>query len=87
MWPIFSEAVSLPTDLVAFFEEHRRCGEMDGGAKEDRVWMACESCGAQLARPILDEPQRLETGRRRGGDNGRRPGCAKARAFASAGHV
>jgi hypothetical protein len=39
-------------DLYAFFQEHRRCGELDGGGVEGRVWMTCE-CGAGLARLIL----------------------------------
>jgi len=37
--------------LDAFFEEHRRCGELDGGVEDGRVWMACE-CGAVLYRPL-----------------------------------
>jgi len=43
--------MSLPTDLVAFFEEHRRCGKLDGGVEGERVWMTCD-CGAQLARVV-----------------------------------
>jgi hypothetical protein len=34
--------------LWAFFEEHRRCGELDGGVEGERLWMACE-CGARMA--------------------------------------
>jgi len=34
--------------LDAFLQEHRRCGERDGGVDGDRVWMAC-GCGAKLS--------------------------------------
>jgi hypothetical protein len=37
----------LLTALDAFLQEHRRCGELDGGVDGDRVWMGCE-CGATL---------------------------------------
>ncbi len=40
--------------LVAFVQEHRRCGELDGGVEGERVWMACE-CGAQLVRAVERE--------------------------------
>ena len=33
--------------LDAFLQEHRRCGELDGGVEDDRVWMACD-CGAVI---------------------------------------
>jgi hypothetical protein len=36
-------------DLDAFLQEHRRCGELDSGVEQGRVWMTCE-CGAQMAR-------------------------------------
>jgi hypothetical protein len=42
-------AVSLLTDLDAFFTEHRRCGELDAGVDGPVVWIACE-CGARIAR-------------------------------------
>ena len=38
-------------DLDAFYLEHRRCGELDGGVDRERVWMACD-CGAGIAHPI-----------------------------------
>jgi hypothetical protein len=44
-------------DLYAFFQEHRRCGELDGGGAEGRVWMTCE-CGAGLARLICPSSER-----------------------------
>jgi len=31
-------------DLDAFYLEHRRCGDLDGGVDGDQVWMACD-CG------------------------------------------
>lgn len=45
--------------LDAFLQEHRRCGELDGGVDEDLVWMACD-CGGGIAHPVrpteLDQP-------------------------------
>jgi hypothetical protein len=43
--------------LIAFVAEHRRCGELDGGVDDGRVWMAC-NCGGGIAHPIrpLDRP-------------------------------
>jgi hypothetical protein len=29
---------SLLHALEAFYQEHRRCGEFDGGVESDRVW-------------------------------------------------
>jgi hypothetical protein len=43
--------------LDAFMqEEHRRCGDLDGGVDGERVWMACD-CGAGIAHPV--KPARL----------------------------
>jgi len=39
----------LVRDLDAFFGEHRRCGELDGGVEGERVWMTC-TCGARMVR-------------------------------------
>jgi hypothetical protein len=36
--------------LDTFLQEHRRCGELDGGVDGDLVWMRCQ-CGAALAKP------------------------------------
>ena len=36
-------------DLYAFYQEHRRCGELDGGVEGERGWMTC-TCGAQCAK-------------------------------------
>jgi hypothetical protein len=43
-------------DFTAFLQEHRRCGELDGGVQNQRVWMACDGCGAEMVR-VLDEPR------------------------------
>jgi hypothetical protein len=37
--------------LAAFLAEHRLCGEMDGGAHEEWVWMTC-TCGAVVSRSL-----------------------------------
>jgi hypothetical protein len=36
--------------LVAFVAEHQRCGDLDGGRDDGKVWIAC-SCGAQIVQP------------------------------------
>jgi hypothetical protein len=38
-------------DLDAFIAEHRRCGDLDNGTANERVWMTC-SCGARIERPV-----------------------------------
>jgi len=40
----------------AFLQEYLRCGELDSGLQDGRVWMACE-CGAQIVQ--LAEPPLL----------------------------
>ena len=40
--------------LDAFLQEHRRCGELDGGVDGERVWLSCE-CGAELVGPVHPE--------------------------------
>ena len=37
--------------LAAFLQEHRYCGELDGGVEEDQVWMSC-TCGAVISRVL-----------------------------------
>ena len=37
--------------LDAFFQEHRRCGELAGGVDGERVWMACYF-GADIVHPV-----------------------------------
>jgi hypothetical protein len=36
--------------FVAFVDDHKRCGDLDGGLDQGHVWMAC-SCGAQILHP------------------------------------
>jgi hypothetical protein len=36
--------------LTAFFDEHQRCGELDGGRDNGYIWLGC-SCGAQIVHP------------------------------------
>jgi len=40
--------------LDAFLQEHRRCGELDGGIEGERVWMACD-CGAVIVQRLSPE--------------------------------
>jgi hypothetical protein len=44
---------SIPPEVAlwAFFEEHKRCGRLDAGVADERLWVACE-CGAQMAQPV-----------------------------------
>ena len=44
------------TALMAFVAEHQRCGDLDGGRDDGKVWLAC-SCGAQSAHPARAPPQ------------------------------
>ena len=44
------------TGLAACLQEHRWCGELDGGADEERIWMTC-TCGAAISRSL--EPAHL----------------------------
>jgi hypothetical protein len=37
--------------LTAFFDEHQRCGELDGGRDNGYMWLGC-SCGAQIAHLV-----------------------------------
>jgi hypothetical protein len=49
-------AVSLLTELDAFFTDHRRCGDLDAGVDGPIVWIACDF-GASMARRV-DEDDR-----------------------------
>jgi len=46
--------VTLLDALYAFFQEHRRCGDLDSGLDGDRVWVAC-TCGAVINRCANDD--------------------------------
>jgi hypothetical protein len=39
--------------FVAFVDDHKRCGDPDGGLDQGHVWMAC-SCGAQIVHPAKE---------------------------------
>ena len=39
-------------DLFAFYLEHERCGDLDGGFEGNYVWMTC-TCGAMICRSAL----------------------------------
>ncbi len=41
--------------LEAFVREHQRCGDLDGGVDDGRVWLGC-SCGAQIVHPTTVPP-------------------------------
>jgi hypothetical protein len=53
-------AVTLLTELDAFFTDHRLCGDLDSGVEGDVVWIACE-CGASMVRRA-DEDERATAG-------------------------
>ena len=42
-------AVTLLTELDAFYLDHRQCGRLDAGVDGPIVWIACP-CGADMAR-------------------------------------
>jgi hypothetical protein len=52
--------LSLLTNRDAFLNEHRNCGELDGGVDDTTIWLSCE-CGAGIARradegdPVVDK--------------------------------
>src|SRR5215467_7267637 len=48
-WVTLPPMGTLLDDLHAFLQEHRRCGELDGGFDGAYVWLTC-TCGAVLAR-------------------------------------
>ena len=45
VWTLFD-------DLNAFLQEHHRCGALETGVENGRVWISCE-CGAGLSRSVL----------------------------------
>jgi hypothetical protein len=47
--------VTLLDALYAFYQEHERCGDLDSGFDGDRVWMACNACGAVINRCAHDD--------------------------------
>jgi hypothetical protein len=55
--PIRRRAVSLLTELDAFYLDRRRCGGLEAGVDGSVVWLTCE-CGASMARRA-DEDYRV----------------------------
>jgi hypothetical protein len=47
--------------FVAFVDEHKRCGNLDGGEDNGQVWLAC-SGGAQVVHPASAPPQATAAG-------------------------
>ena len=41
--------------LKAFIDEHRRCGDIDGGSDNGCVWLQC-SCGGLIMQPEKEPP-------------------------------
>jgi len=39
--------VPVEVSVEAFFQEHRRCGDLYAGVEDGCLWMACE-CGAEM---------------------------------------
>ena len=37
----------------AFVDDHKRCGDLDGGIDNGQVWLEC-SCGAQIVHPAKE---------------------------------
>jgi hypothetical protein len=42
--------------LDAFMQEHRRCGELDGGRDDGYVWIQC-SCGGLIMHSASEPPK------------------------------
>ena len=47
-------AVSLLTELDAFFIDHRHCGDLDASVDGPIVWIACP-CGGSMARRVDED--------------------------------
>lgn len=41
--------------LLAFVTAHERCGDLDGGRDDGKVWLTC-SCGASILHPVNAPP-------------------------------
>ena len=48
----------LLSELDTFYQEHQRCGDLEGAVEEITVWLRC-SCGAQLVRRISPELEEI----------------------------
>ena len=49
----------LLTALDAFLQEHRRCGDLEGGVDDSVVWMACDG-GAGITHSVEPAESGLE---------------------------
>jgi hypothetical protein len=47
-------AMSLLSELDAFFTDHMRCGDLDAGVDGPIVWIVCDR-GARMARRVDDD--------------------------------
>jgi len=43
--------------FVAFVDDHKRRGDLDGGLDNGYVWLGC-SCGAQIVQPAKEPAPR-----------------------------
>ena len=50
----YCACVTILTDLYAFYLDHRRCGELDGGVEEIKPSEWC-TCGAVMTRRADEE--------------------------------
>jgi hypothetical protein len=41
--------------FTAFIDEHKRCGDLDGGSDNGYVWVQC-SCGGLIMQPAKEPP-------------------------------
>jgi hypothetical protein len=39
--------------FVAFVDDHKRCGDLEGGLDNGLVWLEC-SCGAHIVHPAKE---------------------------------
>jgi len=38
--------------LTILFDEHRRCGRLETGIEDGRVWVTCDGCGVAITVPL-----------------------------------
>jgi hypothetical protein len=51
----------VPDVLMAFVDEHQRCGDLDGGRDGGSIWLTC-ICGAQIVHPASAPPSAAAAG-------------------------
>ena len=47
------QAIPPEAALWTFYEEHGRCGELDGGVEDGWLWMSGD-CGARIAKALKE---------------------------------